>query len=128
MEAHTADIRMKPTREEALAIAARRKAARRARTSRLRRWIAVVSVIAFIGPFGVIYAQIASGRDPALAGTQAVATAAAAKTSTAATGSTSTGSTSDNSGSTSSSDNSGSTSTTTTTTSQTPAAVTTSQS
>jgi hypothetical protein len=58
--------RVKPTREQALRIAERRKAVRRMRNRRLRRAITVVSIAAFIGPFGVIYAQLAAGHDPAL--------------------------------------------------------------
>jgi hypothetical protein len=63
----------KPTREQALRIAEGRKSERRWRTRRLRRGITVFSVAAFIGPFGVIYAQLASGRDPTLARTQTAA-------------------------------------------------------
>jgi hypothetical protein len=84
--------RAKPTREEALRIAERRKAARRWRTQRLRRGITVFSVAAFLGPFGVIFTQLAAGHDPALSSTQTAATtwsgttapAAAAKAATAA--------------------------------------------
>jgi hypothetical protein len=65
--------RVKPTREQALRIAEQRKAARRARTRRMRRAIAVASVAAFVGPFGVIYTQLAAGHDPALATTNSVA-------------------------------------------------------
>ncbi|MEA2425665.1 MAG: hypothetical protein QOH13_2075 [Thermoleophilaceae bacterium] len=86
--------RTKPTREQALAIAASRKAARRARTSRIRRTIAVIGAVAFLGPFGVIYTQLASGHDPALGTTtQTVAStpsAPAATTATTATQSTQT--------------------------------------
>src|SRR4051812_9632196 len=63
----------KPTREEGLAIAAQRKAARGRRTGRIRKAVAVVAVSAFIGPFAFIYSQMAAGKDPALAATQAVA-------------------------------------------------------
>jgi hypothetical protein len=72
--------RVKPTREQALRIAERRKAARRWRNRRMRRAIAVVSVAAFIGPFGIIYTQLASGNDPALASTKVVATTSASAT------------------------------------------------
>jgi cytoskeletal protein RodZ len=124
MATHTADTpiaRPKPTREEALAIAAGRKAVRARRTGRIRRWIAVVSVAAFVGPFGFIYTQLASGHDPALASQAVASQATAAASADTATSTASTDTTSD-------SDNSASTSTTTTTTSQSPAAVTTSQS
>src|SRR5882757_1226988 len=77
--------RVKPTREEALRIAERRKAARRWRTQRLRRGIAVVSVVAFIGPFGVIYTQLAAGNDPALSSTQTGATTGSGTTASAST-------------------------------------------
>jgi hypothetical protein len=78
--------RTKPTREQALAIAASRKAARRARTSRIRRTIAVIGAVAFIGPFGVIYTQLASGHDPALATTtQTVASTPSTSAATTAT-------------------------------------------
>jgi hypothetical protein len=91
--------RVKPTREHALRIAERRKAARRWRTRRLRRGITVFSIVAFIGPFGVIYSQLAAGNDPALSTTQTAATdrsgttaaaasAAAAKAAAAATAAT----------------------------------------
>jgi hypothetical protein len=72
---------MKPTREEALAIASERKARRRARTSRIRKLVATLAVAAFIGPFAVIYDNVAAGRDPALAAQ--TATVARASTSIA---------------------------------------------
>ena len=55
--------RKRPTisREEALALAAARKHGRRLRTQRIRRVIAIVASAAFIGPFGVIAAQMAAG-------------------------------------------------------------------
>ena len=77
--------RVKPTREQALRIAERRKAARRWRTQRLRRGIAVVSIVAFIGPFGVIYTQLAAGNDPALSSTQTGATTGSGTTASAST-------------------------------------------
>ena len=58
---------MKPTREEALAIASGRKAARRARTSRIRKLVATLAVAAFIGRFAVIYDNVAAGKHPAVA-------------------------------------------------------------
>jgi hypothetical protein len=64
----------RPTREEGLAIASAKKAALRRRTARLRKTVAVVAVCAFVGPFGLIYARMAAGKDPALATTQASAT------------------------------------------------------
>jgi cytoskeletal protein RodZ len=128
----------KPTREQALAIAERRKAARRTRTRRIRRAIAVIGVAAFIGPFAVIFTQLASGHDPALASNNTKAVASAASSSSGSTsgssGSSSTGSTSSGSGSTGStssgSTSSGSTATqsTQTTSSSTPSTVTTQQS
>src|SRR5258705_6064959 len=75
--------RVKPTREQALAIAERRKAARRARTTRIRRGIAVLSAAAFVAPFGVIYTQLAAGHDPALSNNQAAASVTPASTSNA---------------------------------------------
>ena len=75
---------VKPTREQALGIAERRMAARRWRTRRLRHVIAVFSIAAFIGPFGVIYTQLASGRDPVLSSTQTAATAQSGATASAA--------------------------------------------
>jgi hypothetical protein len=77
------DPRVKPSREQALAIAERRKAARHMRTFRIRRAIAVAAVAAFIGPFGFIYAQLATGHDPALASGTAVASTASGTTSNA---------------------------------------------
>jgi hypothetical protein len=76
--------RVKPTREHALRIAELRKAARRRRIQRLRRGITMVSVAAFIGPFGVIYAQLAAGRDPALSTSQTAATTGSGTTVAAA--------------------------------------------
>jgi hypothetical protein len=64
----------RPTREEGIAIASERKAARRRRTSRLRKTVAVIAACAFIGPFGIIATRMAAGKDPALATTHAVAT------------------------------------------------------
>jgi hypothetical protein len=75
--------RVKPTREEALRIAERRKAARRWRNRRLRRAITVFSIAAFIGPFGVIYAQLAAGHDPALSSTQTAAATGSGTTAAA---------------------------------------------
>jgi hypothetical protein len=77
---------MKPTREEALAIASERKAARRARTSRIRKLVATLTVAAFIGPFAVIYNNVAAGKDPALAAQTATVARAttSAQTSTPA--------------------------------------------
>jgi len=73
--------RRRPTREEGLAIAAGRKAARARRTSRIRKAVVVVTITAFLTPFGVIYGQMAAGKDPALASTQAAAATTAASTS-----------------------------------------------
>lgn len=80
-------------REEALALAARRKAARHRRTSRIRKAVVTVAVAAFIGPFAVIYGNVASGKDPAPANTvTAVASASGTTTPSGSTGSTSAGS------------------------------------
>jgi hypothetical protein len=128
MATHTADspiARPQPTREEALAIAAGRKAARARRTGRIRRWIAVVSVAAFVGPFGFIYTQLASGHDPALA-SQAVAsqaTAAASADTSTTTASSDTSTTTDSTETTSTTNSDDSSAST-----ESPAAVTTSQS
>jgi hypothetical protein len=104
---YDSDQPRRPTREQGLRIAARRKAARRRRTSRIRKAVVTVAVAAFLGPFAVIYTQLANGKDPALAATNAVVATAGASGSTgsgsAATGSTSTGSTSGSSGSSSTS-------------------------
>ena len=137
MATHTADTpiaRPKPTREEALAIAAGRKAVRARRTGRIRRWIAVVSVAAFVGPFGFIYTQLASGHDPALA-SQAVASQATAAASADTSTTTASTDTSTTTASTDTSTTTDSTDTTSTTNSddssastQSPATVTTSQS
>jgi cytoskeletal protein RodZ len=40
--------------------------ARRKRTSRIKNWLTAMAVAAFIGPLGIITAQVASGHDPAL--------------------------------------------------------------
>ena len=82
-------------REEALAVAAERKAARRQRTSRIRKIVATIAVAAFIGPFAVIYGHVAAGKDPALANTTTVvassgSTSASSATTTSATTTTST--------------------------------------
>jgi peptidoglycan/LPS O-acetylase OafA/YrhL len=82
-----ASHRSRPTREQGLAIAARRKAARRRRTARIRRSVAVLAVAAFVGPFAVIYTQLADGHDPALAANNAVAATADASGSTRDSGS-----------------------------------------
>src|SRR3954471_5030823 len=98
------------TREEELALAEDRKVARRLRTSRIRRLVATVAAAAFIGPFALIYGNVAAGKDPALVAQTTVVQAAASDTSTA-----------DSSASTSGDSDS-------TTTSSAPAAVTTQQS
>jgi hypothetical protein len=94
---------MKPTREEALAIASERKAARRCRTSRIRKLVAALAVAAFIGPFAVIYNHMAAGKDPALAAQSTVArvsTSATSGTTTSGASTTTSGSTADSSEST----------------------------
>jgi hypothetical protein len=106
---------MKPTREEALAIAAERKAARGARTSRIRKLVATLAVAAFIGPFAVIYENVAAGKDPALAAQTTVARASTTSDSA---------STTSDSASTTTSDSAS----TTTDSAAAPAAVTTQQS
>jgi hypothetical protein len=73
---------MELTREEALAIASERKAARRVRTSRIRKLVATLAVAAFIGPFAVIYNNIAAGKDPALTSQATVARISTAPTGT----------------------------------------------
>ena len=83
----------RPTREEGLAMAARRKAARRRRTGRIRKAVAVVAVAAFLGPFTVIYTQLANGKDPELAANNAVVATADASGSTSSAGTTASGST-----------------------------------
>ena len=82
---HAADA-VPMTREEAMAVAAHRKAARHRRTSRIRKTVATLAVAAFIGPFAVIYSNVTSGKDPALANT----VTAVASASTATGGSTTT--------------------------------------
>jgi hypothetical protein len=81
--------RRRPTREEGLAIAAGRKAARARRTGRIRKAVVVLAVSAFLTPFGVIYGQMAAGKDPALASTQTVAATSTASTSSGTSASTS---------------------------------------
>jgi hypothetical protein len=61
------------TREEAIQVAAQRKAARRRRTGRIRKAVAVVAVTAFLGPFALIYSHSESTK---------VAKASASTTST----------------------------------------------
>jgi hypothetical protein len=91
MSSHALDTNRKPrpTREEALKIAGEHKAARRLRTSRLRKTVAALAVVAFVGPFGAIYQGIASGKDPGLA-TQAAAPATSGSSGGASTSSGST--------------------------------------
>jgi hypothetical protein len=95
MSSHALDTNRKPrpTREEALKIAREHKAARRLRTSRLRKTVAALAVVAFVGPFGAIYQGIASGKDPGLA-TQAAAPATSGSSGAASTSSGSTTATS----------------------------------
>lgn len=71
------------TREEGLAIAKRRKAARHRRTTRIRKAVAILAISAFIGPFGFIYGQLSSGNDPALKSTAVAQTQPAATTTSA---------------------------------------------
>ena len=80
------------SREEALALAAQRKAARRQRTNRIRKIVATIAVAAFIGPFAVIYGHVAAGKDPALANTTTVVahSGSTSATTTSATTTTST--------------------------------------
>src|SRR5205823_1931731 len=85
------------TREQALRVAERRKAARRARTSRIRRTIAVIAVCAFTGPFGFIYTQMAAGRDPALTTTNKTTVAKSTVTGSTTSSSANTGSRTSNS-------------------------------
>jgi hypothetical protein len=92
----------KPTREEALAVASKRKAARRLRTARIRKAVAILAVAAFLGPFAVIYGQVAAGEDPALsASTSQSATSASESTSANGSGSTTGSASNASSGSTS---------------------------
>jgi hypothetical protein len=83
----------KPTREEGLAIAAQRRAARGRRTSHIRKAVATVAAAAFLGPFAVIYINLTAGKDPALAATtspaQSTTTSQAQSTTTASSASTS---------------------------------------
>ena len=55
------------SREHALRIAEWKKAAMHRRTRRIRNTVAVVAVAAFLGPFGLITAEVAAGHGPALA-------------------------------------------------------------
>lgn len=73
-----------------MALAAGRKAARRQRTGRIRRAVAVVAVAAFLGPFGVIYGHVAAGKDPALVATTSGSTTTSASTSTSGSATTTT--------------------------------------
>lgn len=115
------------TREEALAVAAQRKAARQHRTGRIRKTVAGIAVAAFVGPFAVIYANVASGKDPALANNVTAVATASRATSGSDESSGSDTTTSGTSGSTTTSGSSAS-GTSTSNTSSTPAAVTTQQS
>jgi hypothetical protein len=54
------------SREQGLALARRRQAARRRRNGRIRKVVGTIALLAFLGPFGVIYTQLAAGRDPVL--------------------------------------------------------------
>ena len=76
------------TREQALALGAERKAARRARTGRIRKGVAIVAVAAFLGPFGLIFKSATSSSTTQVASTKAVAavtTNSTASTTTTAT-------------------------------------------
>src|SRR3954451_22877500 len=101
------------TREEALAIAEDRKAARRLRTSRIRVLVATAAAAAFIGPFAVIYGHVAAGKDPALAAQTSVARVVGSTTTSISGSSASGGSTTSPSGSTGSDTTSSDDSTTT---------------
>ena len=72
------------SRTDALALGRERKAARKLRTRRLRRVVAVCAVAAFVGPFATIYEEMAAGRDPALATVDKVSAALAPNTSATA--------------------------------------------
>src|SRR5437764_13928426 len=71
--------RRRPTRDDALALGARRKAARRRRTIRLRKSVIAIAVAAFVGPFLTIYQQMGAGQDPTLGSKAKVATALGTK-------------------------------------------------
>jgi hypothetical protein len=114
----------KPSREEALAIANARVAARARRTMRIRKGVVVLALAAFLGPFAVIFEQVAAGTDPGLASTSST-TAASAPATKRTSGSTTTGS-SGSTGSTGSSGSTGSTSTGSTTSGSTSSGSTTS--
>ncbi len=105
-----------PQQLRAKALAEDRRAAMRRRTRRIRRSVAGLAAMLFSSAFLVIYVQLASGHDPALAAnakretrsatsTQSRTTTAAAQTSTASesAGSESTGGSSSSSGAESSS-------------------------
>src|SRR4051794_29717531 len=80
--------RSKPTREEALAIAAARKTARAHRTTKIRKTVAALAAAAFLGPFAVIYGHVASGKDPGLAASTASGSTIAGTTGSSTSGST----------------------------------------
>ena len=80
------------TREQALALGAERKAARQARTGRIRKGVAIVAVAAFLGPFGLIFksathssTQVASTKAVAAVTTSSTTTTTASTTPTAVT-------------------------------------------
>src|SRR4051794_30481227 len=73
-------------REEALALGRAKKAARRRRTGRIRRSVAVLAAAAFIGPLGAIYAHDrATGSTTVAAAVQPSTTTTAAPTTTTTT-------------------------------------------
>ena len=67
--------RPRPRSPEAVALGRQVKAARRRRTNRLRKGVVAIAAAAFLGPFAVIYTQVAAGRDPALVADEKVSSA-----------------------------------------------------
>jgi len=127
MDSHEPSNRRRPTgytpeQLQARALARTRRAAMRRRASRIRRSVAALALALFSAAFLGVYAQLASGHDPALS--------AAARRRTTATASLSAQKTSETAGtsSTASASTESSTSSGTAETSSTPSAVTTSQS
>jgi hypothetical protein len=79
-----------PNNDQARKLGQERLAARRKRTSGIRKGVATAAAAMFVAGFGTIYGQVASGTDPGLAKSSTTATTAAAaptSTTTAATSS-----------------------------------------
>jgi cytoskeletal protein RodZ len=112
-----------PDREAAMALAQNRLSERRQRVRKIRRRSAAAAGATFAVSWGIVFGQLASGDDPALAGQ--AKTVAASSSGSSGTTKTTTKATTSSSGTASSTP---AASSTTTTTPSAPSAVTTSQS